>query len=457
MTDLKKPTEVSFPHSPFVPYDRIGVSLYNCDGRPFAVPYEYTGWRDEQLSWKKTCYIHGNLNPSPTYRIHGREAVKFLSDHLVNTFANFPVGTGKHGIMCTEEGLNMMDGVIIRVDEDDFITYWMAPYIAYALEKGKYDATGESLTGKVFLFQVGGPRALEVLETATGECLHDIKFMHHRLSSVDGREVRVLRVGMAGSLAYELHGRFEDAWPVYSAVFKAGEKYGIRKLGLRTYMMNHTENGFPQAYYHFFYPWGEDKGFAEWMSKQGPQWAWPPRLAGSMGPDLRLRYRNPVELGWAGMIKFDHDFVGRAALEKEVAHPRRKMVTLVWNPEDILDVHASQFQPGEPYLPIDSPSQIYFTEGDSRRYWADQVLKDGKLVGISSGRAYSYYYRQMLSLSSIDVKHGDLGNEVIVLWGNPGTRQKEIRATVSRFPYFNENRNEVLDVSQIPCVAAKAK
>jgi glycine cleavage system aminomethyltransferase T len=166
-----------------------------------------------------------------------------------------------------------------------------------------------------------------------------------------------------------------------------------------------------------------------------------------MGPDLRLRYRNPVELGWASVIKFDHDFVGRAALEKEVAHPRRKMVTLVWNPEDILDVHASQFQTGEPYLPMDAPSQIYFTEGDSRRYWGDQVLKDGKLAGISSGRAYSCYYRQMISLCSIEVEQGNLGNEVIVLWGNPGTRQKEIRATVSRFPYFNE----------IPCVAPKQK
>ena len=113
MTDLTNPTSVNFPHSPFVPYDPIGVSLYNCDSRQFAVPYDYTGWRDEQLSWKKTCYIHGNLNPSPTYRIYGPGAVKFLSDHLVNNFNKFPVGTGKHGIMCTEEGIIMIDGVII--------------------------------------------------------------------------------------------------------------------------------------------------------------------------------------------------------------------------------------------------------------------------------------------------------------------------------------------------------
>jgi hypothetical protein len=67
----------------------------------------------------------------------------------------------------------------------------------------------------------------------------------------------------------------------------------------------------------------------------------------------------------------------------------------------------------------------------------------------------SHYYRDMISLCSIDVEHGQLGNEVIVLWGNPGTRQKEIRAKVARFPYLNENRNEHVDVSKIPCRAIK--
>jgi hypothetical protein len=61
----------------------------------------------------------------------------------------------------------------------------------------------------------------------------------------------------------------------------------------------------------------------------------------------------------------------------------------------------------------------------------------------------------MLSLCSIDIAHSAMGTEVIVLWGNPGTRQKKIRATVSRFPYLSENRNQVVDVSKIPHLAAR--
>jgi glycine cleavage system aminomethyltransferase T len=439
---------MAFPHSPFVPYDPK-VDLYLCNLYPFAIPWEYTGWRDETMSWKETCYLHGNLNPTPTFRIGGPEAVKFLSDICVNTLKNFPIGTGKHGIMCTEEGFIMQDGVMIRVGEDDFITYWMAPYIAYALMKGRYDAMGEDLTGKVFLFQIAGPRSLEVLEAASGDDLHDIKFMHHRMTNINGMEVRVLRMGMAGTLAYEVHGQIGDALPIYNAILKAGEPFGIRRLGHHAYMMNHTEDGFPQAYYHFPYPWFEDKDFSEFLKKMGGIQASRQNIRGSIGPDVRLCYRNPVELGWAGMIKFDHDFVGRKALEKEVANPRRKMVTLVWNTKDIIDVYASQFQPGEPYPNMDEPNN-FPTEHGENTYHVDQVLKNGKLVGISSGRAYSYYYREMLSLCSIDVKHSAIGTEVIVLWGDPGTRQKKIRAKVARFPYLNENRNQVVDVSKIP-------
>jgi len=208
-------------------------------------------------------------------------------------------------------------------------------------------------------------------------------------------------------------------------------------------MMNHTEDGFPQAYYHFPYPWGEDPGFVAFMGGQTDRmWS---DLRGSMGPGLQARYRNPVELGWDKMIKFDHEFVGRAALAKEVSHPRRKMVTLVWNTDDILDVHASQYRQGEPYQPMDEPNHAPGTG-----LYADKVLKDGKLVGVSSGRAYSYNYREMLSLCSIDADEAALGNEVIVVWGDQGRRQKEIRATVSRFPYLDQNRNQDVDVNDIP-------
>ena len=432
----------SMAHSPFVPHDP-NVHLYIGNVFNHLIPFEHTGWRDETMAWKENCYLHGNLNPSPTYRIHGPDALKFLSDHCINSFKNFPIGSGKHAVMPDAQGRVMMDGVLVRTAEDDFITYWMAPYIAYALQKGNYDAVGEDLTGKVYLFQLAGPRSLEILEKASGQDFHDVGFMRTQKGSIRGMEFDVLRMGMAGTLAYELHGKIEDAHAVYSALMEAGAAFGIRRLGHRAYLMNHTEDGFPQAYYHFPYPWQEDAGFAAVMGGNVNRiWS---SLRGSMGKELAPRYRTVVELGWNKMARFDHDFVGRAAIEAELANPRRKMVTLEWNSADILDIHASQYQPGEHYLPMEEPNHAVGTG-----LWADRVEKNGKMAGVSSGRAYSYNDRTMISLCSIDVAHSALGTEVEVVWGEPGTRQKHIRATVTRFPYLNENRNQTVDVSAIP-------
>jgi glycine cleavage system aminomethyltransferase T len=446
----------TFQHLAYASYDpQVDHYIYSRTfgmGLDSMVPLEYAGWREEEVSWKQSCYIHAGLNPAPTFRVKGPDAARFFSDLCVNSFADFQVGTLKHAIMCNDDGLVIAHGVLMRLAEEDFISYFLAPYAAYKFYSGGYDAQGEWVQGK-FMLQIAGPRSLEALETATGECLHDIKFAHHRPTTIQGIDVRIARLGMAGTLAYEVHGPADKAIALYDAILAAGEPFGMVKIGWRAWQMHHTVDGFPQSFVHFPLPWGKDKGLMASMGMPPEMDGLPATYAGSMGPDIEPRYRNPVELGWGAAIKFDHDFIGRAALEREVAAPRRKMVTLQWNAQDVVDVYASQFGGGEPYLWMDP-----FHLGQKRAInllYADQVLKDGQLVGVSSGRTYSYHFQAMLSLCSIDVDQGELGNEVTIVWGDPGTRQKDIRATVVRFPYLNEGRNEDVDVATITCQARK--
>ena len=133
-----------FMLTPAVPYEFDCGLFFGAYG--MIVPFEYTGWRSETLAWKTGAYLNTSLSPSPTLRIKGPDTIKFLSDTCVNSFAKFPVGSTRHGIMCNEEGLNMMDGVIIRIAEDEVIAYWLNPYMAYALQKGKYNATERAST-----------------------------------------------------------------------------------------------------------------------------------------------------------------------------------------------------------------------------------------------------------------------------------------------------------------------
>src|ERR1044071_1133927 len=103
-------------------------------------------------------------------------------------------------------------------------------------------------------------------------------------------------------------------------------------------------------------------------------------LGGSfVSNDIRDYYLTPYDLGYGPFVKFDHDFVGRAALEKMAANPPRKKVTLVWNGDDIARVFGSLSHHDntiDKY--IDLPLANYATLP------YDKILKDGKLVGLST-------------------------------------------------------------------------
>ncbi len=51
--------------------------------------------------------------------------------------------------------------------------------------------------------------------------------------------------------------------------------------------------------------------------------------------DIEDYYCTPYELGYGRSISFNHDFIGRDALEKAKENVRRTKVTLVFDPEDV--------------------------------------------------------------------------------------------------------------------------
>lgn len=429
------PTRAAVPYSPFEPpYHDVKQFFYNFFS-PYIQPYEYTGWRDEQLSWEKTVYIHAGLSCAPYFRFQGPDATKFLKKHCTCTFEKFPIGSGKHCLTCDEAGTLTSHGMLFRLDENCYDTYFMLSLAAYyQAEMAKYNMEIIDLTGKKFLFQIGGPRSLELLEKVTGEDLHDVRFMRFRNTTINGKMVRIARMGMAGTLSYELHGDVEDAHELYDLIYHAGEEFGIRRLGWHSYMMEHTICGYPQTSYHFTC---DIPGIPDNAGN----------VSGSIGKEA-TGYTDPYSLGWGFCVKFDHDFVGREALEKMKENRKRDMVSLVWNHEDILKVHASQFT-DDPYCPIDEPNDL--AKDYRMAVHQDKVLDaEGNMIGISSGRMMSLYYHEMVSQCQLDLAFCKEGTEVYVLWGEPGTRQIKIRATVARFPYYNENPNNKFDVENIP-------
>ena len=333
-------------------------------------PWEFNGWQAESLSWKKTAYIHAGLSGYGPVVFKGPDALQFLQGICTNSFDNYPIGRMKHAVMCDEGGLVTSHCILQRMSEDEFRMFATGPWARYMLSKTNLRVTCTVRTD--YLFQVAGPRSLEILERVTGENLRDIGFLAFRNTRIAGITVEIGRIGMAGTLAYELHGPMSDAHEIYDAVYQSGKELGIERLGWRTYFVNHIEGGFPQQIWTFIASVEEDAGYRAFMSGYPTTVSTSIKISGSVDPhDLRARYRTPLELNWHKEVKFDHNFVGRAALEAQASAPKRKTVTLRWNPDDVLDIYASLLRPGDAYKQIELPASPHIR---SQHAHADHVL-----------------------------------------------------------------------------------
>lgn len=434
-----------------------GAFTYRKAGAGFT-HFEYSGWRTEILASKQTAHIGTSLHGhSPVYDVSGPDALEFLRSVCINSFRGFEVGQIRHAVLCNDQGQLLTDGVIARIADDTYRTYWLAPVLEYRVLNTDYDVTGTDQTANEFFFQVAGPRSLQILEEAAHEDLHDIRFARHRESSIAGVPVRIIRLGMAGGLAYEVHGAMADTEQVYRAIWEAGQEHGLVKLGRVAYVMQHTESGFPNINLHYPLPWFEDPDLAAFFDArpQAGRYNSQRDLLGSVGDELAPRFVTPFQVGWGKMVDFDHEFIGRQALLKEAEADRWAAVTLVWNEEDVADIYASQFRGREvePYDPIDArPVDVYTNPYDHTgwAYHADWVLADGARIGTSVMRTHSVYYRRMISLGFIDKRRAEEGAELTVVWGRPGTPQKHVRVTVGRYPYFDLPNNNRIDVETIP-------
>jgi syringate O-demethylase len=250
---------------------------------------------------------------------------------------------------------------------------------------------------------------------------------------------------MAGQPGFELTGPWADGETVRTAIVEAGEEFGLRQVGARAYSSNTLESGWIPSPMPAIYSGEKMKAYREWLPADGYEAR--ASLGGSFFSDnIEDYYLTPYDLGYGHIVKFDHDFIGREALEEMAGRPRRQKVTLALNGEDVTRAIGTMFQKEGRAKYFDFPSAVYSTLP------YDRVLKNGKTIGISTWCGYSSNEGRMLTLAMLDVEHATMGDEVTFVWGEEGGGtskptverhvQTEIRAIVSPVPYAEVARRE---------------
>jgi vanillate/3-O-methylgallate O-demethylase len=430
---------------------QIGAYVYP------VVPYEFSNWRDEQVAWQKSAVLFDQSHHMVEQYVEGPDAMKLFAALGGNSFANFPVDRAKQLAPTNYDGYVIGDGILFHLAQESLVFVGRAPaasWIQFHAETGGYDVTthkddrspgntkGNAIVRRNYRFQIQGPNAWKVIEKLNGGPVPDIKFFHLGRINIAGRKVRALRHGMAGAPGLEIWGPYAEREEIRAAIVAAGREFGLKEVGARAYATNTLESGWIPSPLPAVYTGEKMKKYREWLPATSYE------ATGSIGgsfysDNVEDYYVTPYEMGYGPFIKFDHDFIGRQALEKMAGKPHRKKVTLAWNADDVMKVFRSMFEQGDPYKYIDLPLSNY----TSASY--DKLVKGGKTVGVSMFAGYSYNERSMLSLGIVDPDI-ELGTELKLVWGEEGGgskkttverhRQIEIRVVVSPVPYAKQAR-----------------
>jgi vanillate/3-O-methylgallate O-demethylase len=402
------------------------------------IPWQYTNFIDESLSFHETAYL-GDWSALTKLRVRGPEALKFLSAFTVNNLGSFNVGQIKHAIQTNEDGKVVGEGILYKIADHDYrYTGGAAYWLKYWLDAGGWNAQGRIDTPEEFVFVVQGPRSLSILEKATGESLRDIKFSYTRMTRIGSHAVRILRTGITGELGYEIHGPSEIGNEIWETLYAVGQEFGIRRLGGRSMLISHVEGCYPTIGRDFL-PANSTQARmskAHKIDNRGGSYEW---------SDPSELMRSPFELGWDREVSLDtHEFMGRDALlaEKQAGGPARRIVGLRWNSDDVIGVYAALFRDGPIPTQMEMPRMIH-----RHALFPDKVTMDGRVIGCSTSRVYSAHLRQMISLCVIDKAFTGPGTDVIVVWGDRGGPQRNVRATVTQLPFKEDKRRT--DVSRL--------
>lgn len=224
---------------------------------PFAgynMPIEFTGINAEHL-WVREAVGVFDVSHMGEIWVKGPKAVEFLQHITTNNVAALTDGKVQYSCMPNGKGGIVDDLLVYRVDEQTYLlvvnaantdkdwAHICAEGVAYGMEAGHgkqlYNASDE-----ICQLAIQGPLALKMVQKMCEEPIEDMPYYTFKKLKVAGCEAILSTTGYTGSGGCEIYIANEDADRLWEEMWRVGEEFGLKNIGLGARDTLRLEKGF---------------------------------------------------------------------------------------------------------------------------------------------------------------------------------------------------------------------
>jgi aminomethyltransferase len=227
-------------------HEKLGAKMVPFAG--YNMPVQYEGVNIEHETVRNSVGVF-DVSHMGEFYLKGKNALALIQKVTSNDASLLHNGKVQYSCLPNNDGGIVDDLLVYRISEEEY----MLVVNASNIEKdwnwiSQHNDLGVEMTNKsdeISLLAVQGPDAAEALQSLTSIDLFNMEYYTFKIGTFAGVEdVVVSATGYTGSGGFEIYFKNKDAEHIWNEVFKAGEKFNIKPIGLAARDTLRLEMGF---------------------------------------------------------------------------------------------------------------------------------------------------------------------------------------------------------------------
>ena len=273
----------------------VGLGAKMVEFAGYNMPVQYAGVKAEHLSVRESIGVF-DVSHMGEFFVSGENSFAFLQSILSNDLSKLVDGQAQYTCLPNETNGIVDDLIVYKFNTNKYMLVVNASNIEkdwnWINSKNSYGVNIKNESNDYSLLAIQGPNAIEAMQNLTNVDLNQIPFYHFAVNNFAGFEnIIISATGYTGSGGFEIYCKNSQVIDIWNEVFKAGEKFNIKPIGLAARDTLRLEMGY--CLY---------------------------------GNDLN-ESTSPIEAGLGWITKFNKEFTNSEYLKNEKENgPKRKLV-----------------------------------------------------------------------------------------------------------------------------------